>query len=348
MQTLSTTAAMMKEMTDRLAQVVFAPHPALRNAHAQTIAGTLIRRRTPLLDRNSEARYFDTAPGARVLAHCSWQNDHQSKPTLVVAHGLEGSILSPYMLGTAEKALRAGFNVLRLNTRNCGGTAHLSETLYHAGLTDDLRAVVAELTERDRLGEIYLMGFSLGGNVALKLAGEYGANAPESLRGVIAVSPSIDLASCADAIELRSNLLYHMRFVVSLRKSIRLKAELFPHRYNPSLLGGVRTIREFDNRYVAPHWGFRDAEDYYSKASALPFIRRIKIPTVILHAKDDPFIPFTPFEGAEVRENPSVLLVAPDRGGHVGFVCARTQKDLFWYETLMAEFISAAKEHQSM
>jgi hypothetical protein len=248
------------------------------------------------------------------------------------------------MLGTAEKALRAGFNAVRLNARNCGGTAHLTDSLYHAGLTGDLRAVVDELTKHDGFNEIYLVGFSLGGNVALKLAGEYGRDAPRALRGVIAVSPSIHLSSCARAMEMRSNALYQMRFLRALRRSLRAKARLFPDLYDASLLKDIKSIRQFDETYVAPHWGFRDAEDYYARASALPFISRIGIPTLIIHAKDDPFIPFAQFEGIE--ENPSVLLLATERGGHVGFV-ARASEDRFWYETMAAQFVSLTREHQT-
>ncbi|HEY7547522.1 MAG TPA: alpha/beta fold hydrolase [Blastocatellia bacterium] len=329
---------MMKDVAEQLLQKTFTPHPALRNAHAQTLAGYLIRRRTPLLDDNTEERLFRVAPNARLLAHCSWHKERASRPTLVVAHGLEGSSISSYMLGTAEKALRAGFNCVRLNFRNCGGTAHLSDTLYHAGLTGDLRAVVDELIERDQLNDIYLVGFSLGGNVALKLAGEYGRDAPSALRGVIAVSPSIHLSSCARTIERRSNRLYHLSFLNSLRKSLRAKARLFPDRYDASHLKRIKSIRQFDETYVAPHWGFRDAEDYYARASALPLVGRIQIPTLLLHAKDDPFIPFDQFESREIEENPFILLLATERGGHVGFI-ARTREDRFWYEAMTAEFV---------
>lgn len=335
---------MMKDIAERLSQKPFTPHPALRNAHAQTIVGSLIRRRVPLLESNTEPRVFDVASNARVLAHCSWQREARSRPTLVIVHGLEGSSISPYMLGTAEKALRAGFNCVRLNVRNCGGTAHLTQTLYHAGLTDDLRAVTGELIERDQLDEIYLMGFSLGGNVALKLAGEYGADAPRALRGVIAVSPSIHLSICARAMEMRSNALYQMRFLRALRRSLRIKAHLFPDRYDTSLLKGIKSIRQFDDTYIAPHWGFRDAEDYYAKASAFPLIGRVKVPTLILHAKDDPFIPFSQFE--EVEENPSLLLMAAERGGHVGFI-ACAGEDRFWYETMTAQFVRLTSRCQT-
>jgi predicted alpha/beta-fold hydrolase len=328
------------EIINRLARMPFVPHPALRNAHAQTLIGTVLRRRFKLVVENSEARIFDTAPGVQVLAHCSWQEGRASKPTLLVLHGMEGSTESRYMLGTAEKALEAGFNVVRMNFRNCGGTEHLTTTLYHAGLTDDIRHIVAELTGRDRLGEIYLAGFSLGGNVVLKLAGEYGGKTPPQVRGVVAVSPSIDLESCADAIEMRSNMIYHWNFIRSLRSRLRRKATLFPDKFDKSRLRGVWTIRKFDDVYTAPHSGFRNVAQYYERASALPFIKDIKVPTLIIHAKDDPFIPFSPFERPEVTANPNVALLAPDHGGHVGFISANADGDKrFWAEAMVVEFV---------
>jgi predicted alpha/beta-fold hydrolase len=275
-----------------------------------------------------------------LLAHCSWQSDPQTHPTLLVVHGLEGSSDSPYMIGTADKAIAAGFNVIRLNLRNCGETFHLTPTIYHAGLTDDLRQLVAELSNNDGLNELYLAGFSLGGNMVLKLAGEYSGSVPKALRGVIAISPSIHLASCADAIELKSNLFYHMRFMLSLRRSIKRKAQLYPERYDASRLRGIWTIREFDNQYTAPHSGFKDVSDYYDRASSLPFIKDIQLPTLIIQAKDDPFIPFHPFGGVEIANNPNVALLATAHGGHVGFVESRLRgEDRFWAERKVVEFV---------
>jgi predicted alpha/beta-fold hydrolase len=317
----------------------FIPHPALPNGHLQTIAGTLAKRRFSSEIQEPEARIFETAPNTRVLAHCNWLRNRCEYATLILLHGMEGSTDSRYMLGTAEKALRAGFNVVRLNMRNCGGTEHMTPTLYHAGLTDDLRSIIQELSEIDQLSEIYVAGFSLGGNVVLKLAGEYGANRPPVLQGVIGVSPSIDLAACASAIELKSNVLYSLRFVLSLRSRLRRKAELFPTRYDLSRLRGAWTIRQYDEAYVAPHWGFRDAADYYERASALRSAGGITVPSLIIHAKDDPFIPHTQFTGSEISANPNIAVVAPDSGGHVGFISAVGGESRFWAEKMTVEFV---------
>jgi uncharacterized protein len=327
-------------LLERLSRMPFNAPPKLKNAHAQTLAGTVIPRRFSVILKNSEPRFFDTAAAVRVLAHCSWQENRRERPTLVILHGMEGSTESRYMLGTAEKALAAGFNAVRVNTRNCGGTEHLTPTLYHAGLTEDLRQIVAELAERDGLEEIYIAGFSLGGNVVLKLAGEYGSAAPLALRGVVAISPSIDLNASADAIELRSNLIYNMRFVWSLRTRMRRKARLFPEQYDESRLRGVWSIRKFDDVYTAPHSGFGDVANYYARASSLQFISRITIPTLLVHAQDDPFIPFESFQHPDIEANPNVALLAPEQGGHVGFISAdREGEERFWAERVAVEFV---------
>ncbi|HMG32387.1 MAG TPA: alpha/beta fold hydrolase [Blastocatellia bacterium] len=331
------------EVADQLVgQRRFAPHPALRNAHAQTIAGTLVRRRFSDKVLRSEPRLFETAPGVKVLAHCSWQQSRTKSPVLILIHGLEGSTGSRYMLGTADKAVNAGFNVIRLNMRNCGGTEHLSPTLYHAGLTEDLASIVNELIEADRLRRIYLGGYSLGGNVVLKFAGERGATVPAEVRGVVGVSPSIDLAVCADAIERRSNSVYSLRFVWSLRSRLRRKARLYPNRYDLSRLRGAWTIRKYDDAYVAPHWGFRDVADYYERASAVRVIDRITVPSLIVHAQDDPFIPFAQFQRSEVAGNANITMLAPQHGGHVGFVSGDCNgEERFWAERMAVEFVSA-------
>ena len=327
----------------------FVPHPAIRGAHAQTLMAFFIPRSTIFLSRNTEPRFFDVAPGVRVLGQCSWQADRFACPTLLVVHGLEGSAESAYMLGTAEKALAAGFNVIRLNLRSCGGTLDLTPTLYHAGLTDDLHRIIEELSLRDGLKQLYLAGFSLGGNMALKLAGECGAGTPEALRGVVAVSPSIHLASCADAIEMRSNLIYRLSFIMSLRRSMRQKARLYPERYDESRLRGIWSIRKFDDVYTAPHSGFRDVADYYERASSLPYIKDIAVPVLIIHSQDDPFIPFAPFTSQQVTSNPNVTLLAPANGGHCGFISARPEgDDRFWAERKIVDFVQTMSEESGI
>jgi predicted alpha/beta-fold hydrolase len=330
----------LSEIARALAERPFRPHPLFRGGHSQTLAGyAWPRSRALSRQARDESRLFEVEPGVRVLARCRWQGRPQSSPTLLLVHGLEGSSESVYMLGTADKAYRAGFNVLRMNIRGCGGTQHLTPTTYHSGLTQDIGAILRELRERDRLAELYLAGFSLGGNQSLKFAGEAGAGAHDLLRAVCAVSPSVDLSASAAAIERRANLVYNRQFLTSLKRRVREASRLYPDRYDTAGLSRVRTIREFDERFTSRHFGFAGADDYYRRASALPFIPRIRIPALILHAQDDPFIPFAPFREARVEANPNVLLLGPRHGGHVGFVAADARgEDRFWAENRVVQF----------
>jgi predicted alpha/beta-fold hydrolase len=317
----------------------FIPHRVFRQGDAQTIGAYLWPRRFRAGDRTGdEERLFEVEPGSQVLARCRWQPNPTEQPTQVMWHGMEGSTASSYMLATADRMFRAGFNVVRVNYRNCGGTEHLSPTLYHGGLTSDLRVVINELIARDHLSRLFVAGFSLGGNMVLKLAGEYGDDPPPEVKAICAVSPSIDLRASTNLIARRRNWIYQQDFLRRLKQRIKVKERLFPDVYDSKLLRGIRSVEQFDNRYVAPHFGFADANDYYAKSSSRPLIGRIRIPTLIIHAKDDPFIPFDPLRDPSIAANPYVLLLATERGGHVAFVSANAGEDRFWAESRLVEF----------
>ena len=288
-------------------------------------------------------RYFDVAPDARVLAHCYWQRGPRRHPTLLALHGLEGSSDAHYMRGLADKACAAGWNAVMLNQRNCGGTEALSAGLYHSGLSDDPRAVIDELVQLDRLPLIALAGYSLGGNVALRLAGDYGTETPPALRAVVAVSPTINLGLCVEALERRSNLVYEWNFVRNLKGRMRRKARVWPGRFDLSRLDGVRTVREFDERFTAPHHGFQDADDYYHRASSLRVIHKIQVPTLILSAEDDPFVPPEQFEDPAIAANRCITVQVTRHGGHCGFYSATSSGfDGYWAEQRIIEF---ARQH---
>ncbi len=310
----------------------------LRNGHAMTLASTLWPRRFPHLPR-AEARLIEVEPGTRVRLDCHWQPEPARRPTLVLVHGLEGSSESGYILGTAEKAWRAGFNVVRMNVRNCGGTEHLTPTLYHSGLSNDIEAVARQLAASEGLSELHLAGFSMGGNQVLKLAGEWGDSPLSTVASVAAVSPALDLARCADALDLPENFLYQWRFVIGLKARLRRKARLFPQLYRTEGLARVRSVRGFDDMFTAPHFGFGTAVNYYAQASALRVVSRISLPTFILAAEDDPFIPIVSFRDPALRENPHITLLTASHGGHVGFLAsALPGEDRFWAETRVVEF----------
>ena len=337
-------APRLSEIARALEAKPFLPHPLYRGAHAQTLRGSL-GPRTFGKHSAADERLFEVEPGVRLLAHCQWQAQKRQRPTLVLVHGLEGSSASSYMIGTARKADRAGLNVVRLNVRNCGGTEHLTPTLYHSGMSGDIDVVVRELIERDGLSQIFLAGFSLGGNLVLKLAGELGDEIPHEVAGVAAVSPSIDPSACATAIERPSNSLYRWSFIRSLRRRLRRKKSLFPNLYDTRRLREVHTIRQFDEIYTAAHGGFRDASDYYERSGALRFVERIRVPTLIIHAQDDPFVPFESFRHPAINSNPNIILLAPLRGGHVGFIAqTREGEDRFWAENRIVEFCTLLRK----
>lgn len=286
-----------------------------------------------------QMREFRTADDTTVVAACHWQQAPAERTTLLLLHGLEGSSDAHYMRGIAHKAWRAGLNVVRLNQRNCGGTEHLTPGLYHSGLTTDPRAVVRELIERDGLQAIVLAGYSMGGNVLLRLAGEFGEDAPPQLKGVAAVSPVIDLEACVSAIERRANWIYQWNFMRNLRARMLRKAKAFPGAFDLTRLPGVRTIRGFDDTYTAPHHGFGDAANYYFQASALRLIDRIRIPTLIISAADDPFVPREIFDAPEVRSNPAIRVEILPHGGHCAFISEPCDADDgYWAEAAIVSF----------
>lgn len=284
-------------------------------------------------------RVFHVAPDARVLGRCFWQAAPRSHPTAIVLHGLEGSSDAHYMRGVADKAWADGFNVVLLNQRNCGGTEHLSTTLYHSGLSADVDAVLRELAAEGHR-TIAVAGYSLGGNLALKLAGDYGDDPPAELAAVAAVSPVMDLPRCVDALERRSNVLYQWNFVRNLKARLRRKAAAFPDRFSTAKLDRIRTVRQFDEEYTAPFFGFRDAADYYHRAAALRVVDRIAVPALIISAADDPFVPFDSFQQREVVSNPHITLGLTRHGGHCAFVSASNgSTDGYWAERRVVDFM---------
>ncbi|MGB2713763.1 MAG: alpha/beta fold hydrolase [Vicinamibacterales bacterium] len=295
-------------------------------------------RRFPQLP-SPEIRYFDVAPNTRVLAHCHWQRERDGHPLLLALHGLEGSSSAHYMRGLADKSFAAGFNVVLLNQRNCGGTEAMCAGLYHSGLTDDADVVLRELSDRDGIQSAVVAGYSLGGNLALKLAGDYGDTPPAVLNGVCAVSPVLELSRCVHSLERRPNIIYQWNFVRGLKARMRRKHQCEPGRYPVERLGEVRSVRGFDEIYTAPHFGFRDAEDYYHRASAMRVVDRIRVPALVISAADDPFVPVEIFRNSALTRNPNIHLVVTEHGGHCGFVEQASEGyDGYWAEHRIVQF----------
>lgn len=318
----------------------FVPSPLLRNPHLMTLVPRYWPRRRLLHGVPVESRLFTVADDTRILGFCHWQADRRVHPTAVLVHGLEGCSESHYMLGIASKAYRAGMNVIRVNQRNCGGTEHLTPTLYNSGLGRDYRTVIDGLVRTDGLTGIWLVGYSMGGNLVLKAAGEAASSQP-ALAGAVAVCPNIDPTQCVAALEHPRNWIYHNHFLTSMKARMRRKAALFPGRWNLAELDSIRTLREFDDRFTARDGGYRNGEDYYDRAGARHVLKSIAVPTVIITAQDDPFIPFGMFDTSAVRDNPNIRLIAPRHGGHCGFVQPnRPDEDRFWAENRIIELMA--------
>jgi predicted alpha/beta-fold hydrolase len=317
----------------------FEPRPSLTNGHAMTIYSWGNPRYFPRLPAPTK-RFFDVAPATRVVADCHWHVSPWRHPTVVALHGLNGSSDAHYMRGLAAKAFARGMNVVRLNQRNCGDTEHLSSGLFHSGLTADAAHVIDELTRVDGLPAITVAGYSLGGNLALKLAGEYGSHAPRSFVAAAAVSPIIEIEPCVVALERRQNVLYNWNFVRDLKRRMRRKERFHPGLFDLKRLNAVKTVREFDEAYTAPYFGFRNASDYYHRASAMRIVDRIAVPTLVITAADDPFVPSQPFSDPKLTGNPHLELHVCAHGGHCGFVGPRNgaEDDGYWAEDEIVDF----------
>ena len=306
--------------------------PLLRNGDLQTI----VARYWPTPFRQEqwlcEEKYFRTSPDVKVLAHLDTPPGGESNGTIVAVHGLTASSEAPYMLHLAQAALESGMSVVRLNVRNCGGTEHLAPTLYHSGLTEDLHSIVEQLAPKP----LVLVGFSMGGNMVLKAAGEWGGKPPSHVKGVCGVSVPIRLKDCVRRLGTPRNRYYELRFLRQLRRTVRAKQRIMPERFSALRPDKASGIYEFDDQVTAPAFGFRDADDYYDQSSSSGFLEHIRVPALLIQAKDDPFIPFEVFDDGLFSRNPFLQLVATDHGGHVGFLARQAPR--FWAQHLVTRF----------
>jgi hypothetical protein len=309
----------------------------LRGGHLQTLGSFFLPRKLNI--PQPESRLIEVEPGVSVLCHCHWQPDRTRAMTVLIVHGLEGSSDSGYMVGITHKALANGMNVVRMNQRNCGGTEAIAPTLYNSSLSGDVAAVAHHVIEHDGITKFALVGFSMGGNLVLKAAGEWNSNPPSELRGVTAVCPAMDLAASADALHEPGNRLYERYFVWKLRGRLRTKARLFPSHFDVRRLTGVRTLRQFDDKVTAFYCGFTGADDYYARAAASNVVSQISVPTLILHAANDPFIRLLPETRAKIASNPNIRFVETADGGHCSFIAEADGDDGHWAERRVVEFI---------
>jgi hypothetical protein len=321
----------------------FRPRRGLRNGHLQTIVGNYLPRPAFVLESVEEEIEVDAADGSRVVCHCHWQDkDRAGRLTAILVHGLEGSSKSQYIRGIAARAWDAGMNVIRMNMRNCGDTDALTPTLYHSGLSGDVAAVMRHYAGRFGLERVALIGYSMGGNLVLKMAGEWGTKAP--LFAVAAVCPAVDLAAGSDALHEPANRGYEWHFLRGLMRRFRKKVALFPDLYDTTGIGPIRSLRQFDHEIVARYCGFADADDYYYRAASARVVDRIVIPTLILQADDDPFIRLFPETRAKLRANPHIAFVETRHGGHCAYLSRDRGDEIHWAEATVIRFLTGLAE----
>ena len=305
----------------------------------QTLAAFFLSRQINLPP--AEKRLIEVEPGVSVLCLCHWQKERSGALTLIVVHGLEGSSESQYMLGIARSGLAAGMNVVRMNQRNCGGMDHCAPTLYNSSRSMDVAAVARHVVEQDGVAGFVPIGFSMGGNLVLKLAGEWGSGGPREFRGVAAVCPAIDLAAGADALHEPANRIYEYYFLLQLFRRFRRKVKLFPGTFDGTRLQGVRTLREFDERVTAYYCDFTGADDYYARAAAAKLVDKIAVPALVIHATNDPFVRILPETRAKLLANRNITYLEAKDGGHCAFMGERDgdpDYDGRWAEREVVEF----------
>ncbi len=286
-------------------------------------------------------------PPTVIRCDCDWQAPEvrRERLTLVLVHGLEGSSRSQYVLGTASRAWAAGCNVVRMNMRSCGGTDELSPGIYHSGRSEDVGAVVNGLLRGHQLESLALVGFSMGGNLVLKYVGETGAKAPHELRAAVGISPLMDLAASSRALHERRNRIYERRFLSRMLARFEKKMALFPGIYSPMGAEAIRTIhsapsmRAFDQEVVARYGSFADADDYYSTVASSRWAAEFALPTLIIHALDDPFIVMLPSTRQALQENPSVTFLETRSGGHCAFLSEDRGADRHWAEKTLVQWL---------
>jgi uncharacterized protein len=349
----------------------FRPRRWLANGHLQTIFGNFFPRTNYLPPPQQEI--VQAAPAteeigitlgaSNLICLCHWQPDAANALTAIVVHGLEGSANSQYVIGNANKLWAAGCNVIRMNMRNCSGIKYwagersedpaaidpdgICPTLYHSGLSVDVRAVAQHFVQTRGLQRVVLFGYSMGGNMVLKLAGELGDDPMPQIRACVAVSPAMDLSASVDALHRPINRCYERRFLHALERHYLHKVSFYPERYSAARAYNLNSIRDFDDHITAHYAGFRDAEDYYTRSSASQFAAKIPIPTLVLHALDDPFVRLLPQTCAALHANANVTLVETKHGGHCAFLAdanPAAHDDGYWAEQTALRFLQTLPE----
>ncbi len=303
-----------------------------RSAHMQTIYPTLFRKVDIITQRRERIETDD-----KDFLDLDWFDCAKSGKLLILLHGLEGSAKKTYMQGMARVFAAAGWNVLSANFRGCSGEQNRQIRTYHSGATEELARILDHVFKNYHFNSITLGGFSLGGNLLLKYLGDCAGNLNTKIQAAFAISVPCDLASSSIKLEEFKNQVYMERFLRTLRQKIRRKMELFPGQLEDHGLDKMKTFREFDGAYTAPIHGYKDAEDYWTQCSSKPVLPNIRIPTLLINAANDPFLPKECYPIRQAQRNEHFFLEIPFHGGHGGFVTFG-QKGIYWSEKRALEF----------
>lgn len=310
--------------------------PFLANGHVQTCLPTLIRRVKPV---RYQRQHIPTPDGD--FLHLDWAKTG-SRKLAVLAHGLEGSSRSHYIQGLVHALHREGWDAVAWNARGCGGELVKVLRFTHSGSSDDLQTVLSHLTKPEHdYDQIALIGFSLGGNLSLKYLGERGSEVDPRIVGAVAFSVPCDLHSSSMELgRTLANQIYMRNFLASLHQKIRRLMIQMPGAIHDDDYDQIRTFKQFDDRYTAPIHGFKDAEDYWHQSSSRPYLSRIRVPALLVNARNDPFLADECFPVEEAQANPHFFLEVPSSGGHVGFLEFNRLGE-YWSERRAVEFLSA-------
>jgi hypothetical protein len=319
----------------------YCPPLLLKRAHLSTLYPTLLRRR-PAMDAGRRQR-VDTPDSDFLLVDRHASRVGKSRRLAVISHGLEGDSRRKYVLGMARTATGLGWDAACWNQRGCGGEPNALPRSYHSGETNDLHTVLTHCLASGAYDRVALIGFSMGGNQILKYLGEAPDRVPEQVCGAATFSVPVDLGGSERMLARPSRRIYVEYFMRGLRDKVRCKAAQFPDDVPTDLLHGVRTLRDFDNRYTAPYHGFLDAADYYAHASSLPFLEEIRVPALLANAANDPFLTPSCYPEAEAGKNPNLFLEMPRWGGHVGFALPGGD-NVYWSEKRAGAFLSGLSD----
>ncbi|WP_372370115.1 YheT family hydrolase [Candidatus Uabimicrobium sp. HlEnr_7] len=316
----------------------FQPHPLFKSGNAQTVAAVWWPT-TRFFPKHTK-KTFKTIVDAQntLVTHSQIQQQQPLEcDDILLVHGFEGSSVSKYMLRMAKKGLQRGFNIHRMNLRSCGGSIRSCALPYHAGLWNDVLQVAKQVKVGRRM---FVVGYSLGGNLVLKMAGELQQKLPNYITAIASVSAPIDLEETLDW--LMQKKMYHNKFLSYIVKNYKRKKRIHPQTF-PDLNGLPSSLMEFDERIICQIYGFKNAKDYYTQSSCGSVIQNITAPTLIIYSKDDPIIPHTSYSSLHQQKNENIELLSSCSGGHVAFIGngkIEGDDDRFWADERIFSFFS--------